>query len=260
MTMTIIADCRGHDKETEMLSFWSEYPDLVPILPSQSRFNRRRRTLMPVSNLIRRSILDGLDIAPDASCVSDRLPVPVVSFHLVPQSHGDWAEHGAAFGKVPSKKQTISGDKLQLVVTLGGVIRDFVVAPANASDVAVGEEVLEGHTELDVFGEKASISAAVATRLAEEQGVRLWSLPRSNQRGQVPPAVRQTINRVRQIVETVNGQLTEQFTIERNHAHRFWGLWTRLMTKLAAHTLCLYLNRLMGKAEFLQIKHLAFPN
>jgi hypothetical protein len=260
IAMTIIGECRGHDKETEMLSFWADHADLFPILPSQSRFNRRRRNLMPVYNLIRRSILDGLDIAQDASCVIDSLPIPVVSFHLVPQSHGDWAEHGAAFGKVPSKKQTMYGYKLHLLVTLGGVICDFVLAPANASDLAVGEEVLEGHRELDVFGDKAYISAAVATRLAEEQEVRLWSLPRSNQRVQVPAAVRQTINRVRQIVETVNGQLTEQFTIERNHAHSFWGLCTRLMTKLAAHTLCIYLNRLMGKAEFLQIKHLAFPN
>jgi hypothetical protein len=76
----------------------------------------------------------------------------------------------------------------------------------------------------------------------------------------VPPAVRQTINRTRQIVETVNGQLTEQFNIEDNHAHSFRGLCARLYTKLTAHTLCIYLNRLLGEVEFLQIKHLAFPN
>jgi len=32
-----------------------------------------------------------------------------------------------------------------------------------------------------------------------------------------------------------------------------------LQTKLAAHTLCLYLNRLLGQADWLQIKALAFP-
>jgi hypothetical protein len=47
--------------------------------------------------------------------------------------------------------------------------------------------------------------------------------------------------------------------IETNHAHTFWGLCTRLYTKLAAHTLCVYINRLLGKPEFLQIKALAFP-
>jgi hypothetical protein len=61
-------------------------------------------------------------------------------------------------------------------------------------------------------------------------------------------------------VETVNGQLTEQFNVEHNHAHSFRGLCTRLYTKLTAHTLCVYLNRLLGNADFLQIKQLAFPN
>jgi hypothetical protein len=76
----------------------------------------------------------------------------------------------------------------------------------------------------------------------------------------VSPAVRRLINSVQQIIETVNGQLTEQFYIEINHAHTFWGLCTRLHTKLAAHTLCVFLNRLLGNPNFLQIKSLAFPN
>ena len=66
-------------------------------------------------------------------------------------------------------------------------------------------------------------------------------------------------NAVRQLIETVNGQLTEQFHIEINHAHTFYGLRTRLYTKLTAHVLCVYINRLLGKAEFLQIKALTFP-
>ena len=91
-------------------------------------------------------------------------------------------------------------------------------------------------------------------------GIRLLSLPRRNQRVQVPKAVSEAINGARQIIETVNDQLVEQFNIERNHAHSFLGLCTRLMTKLTAHTLCIYLNRLVGNVDFLQIKHLAFPN
>lgn len=85
-------------------------------------------------------------------------------------------------------------------------------------------------------------------------------MPRRNQRQQVDRASQRLINGARQIIETVHGQLTEQFNIEVNHAHTFWGLCTRLYSKLTAHTLCIYLNRLWGNADFLQIKHLAFPN
>ncbi len=61
------------------------------------------------------------------------------------------------------------------------------------------------------------------------------------------------------MTERVNDQLTEQFHLGRHHAHTFWGLCARLYTKLAAHTLCIYLNQLLGAPDCLQIKPLAFP-
>lgn len=90
--------------------------------------------------------------------------------------------------------------------------------------------------------------------------LRLHTLPRSNQKKQLPQQVQHLFNAIRQMIETVNGQLSEQFHLETNHAHSFWGLVARLYTKLTAHTLCIYINRLLGKPEFLQIKALAFPN
>jgi hypothetical protein len=75
----------------------------------------------------------------------------------------------------------------------------------------------------------------------------------------IPPrCLRRLYNSIHQIIETVNTQLSGQFQIEINHAHSFWGLCTRLYTKLAAHTLCIYLNRLTGKLALLQIKAVAF--
>lgn len=52
---------------------------------------------------------------------------------------------------------------------------------------------------------------------------------------------------------------TAQFGIAAHRAHTFAGLCARLYTKLTAHTLCLYLNRLLGVSEWLQIRALAFP-
>jgi hypothetical protein len=259
ITMALVGECRKWDVETEMLSYWQEYKHLFPRVLSQSRFNRRRRNLMPAFNLIRQAVLGWLDMAQDRQCLIDSLPVPVVQFHLVPSSTGDWAAHGATFGKVPSKKQTIFGYKLHLLITLGGVILDFELAPANATDLEVGFELLSEHTALDVIGDKAYISAQKAAELWQHNRLRLRTLPRRNQKKQLPPEVKRLFNTVRQLIETVNGQLTEQFNIETNHAHTFWGLCTRLYTKLAAHTLCIYINRLLGKHDFLQIKSLAFP-
>jgi len=109
------------------------------------------------------NVLQTLDLACDQQCIIDSLPVPVVQFYLVPGSSGDWRAFGARFGKVPSKKETIFGYKLHLLITLGGLILDFELAPANASDLEVGFELLSEHTDLEVLGDKGYISAEKAT-------------------------------------------------------------------------------------------------
>lgn len=260
LTMALVGECREWDEETRMLNQWKEHQDLFPNIPTQSRFNRRRRALMSAFNILRQTVLRMLDLSADGQAAIDSLPVPVVKFHLVPGATGDWSTHGADFGKVASKKITIFGFKLHVLVSLGGLILDFELAPASAADLNIGAELLTEHTDLTVFGDKGYISADLARQLLKNNRLKLRTLPRRNQAAQPTKAVSRTFNAVRQIIETVNGQLTEQFNIQVNHAHTFWGLCTRLLTKLAAHTLCIYLNRLLGNPDFLQIKALAFPN
>ncbi len=144
-------------------------------------------------------------------------------------------------------------------MTLSGVILDFVLAPANVLELHAGQEVLEEHTDLETLGDKAFVSAPVAERLWTENRVRLLTIPRRNEQRQVPKPLRRLLNGARQVAETVNSQLAEQFHIEVNHAQRFWGLTARLLTKLSAHTLCVHLNRLLGKPAVLHLKELAFP-
>src|SRR5437867_12950749 len=101
---------------------------MFPRIPSQSRFNRRRRQLAEGFNLVRRVILGVLDVAQERKCVIDSLPVPVVKFHLAPRASREWAVAGARYGTVSTKKEKIYGYKLHLLVTLGGVILDFELA------------------------------------------------------------------------------------------------------------------------------------
>jgi hypothetical protein len=261
LTMVLVGECRGWDLETEAVACWREHRDLFPVVPERSRFNRRRRALMHAVNDVRRVALAQLDLAADRQCAIDSLPVPVMHFHLVPGSPAtsDWRAAGAAFGKVPTKKQTIFGYKLHLLVTLGGIILDFELAPANVNDLPVGVELLATHRDLLVLGDKGYISAPIAAALRETAGVTLFTVPRATQRTQLPLAIVARHARWRQIVETVNQQLSEHLHIEENHAKRCWGLCARLYSKLAAHTLCAVLNRTTGATHVLPLKHLAFP-
>lgn len=262
IAMALLGECRGWQQETTLLRCWRERRDLFPVVPERSRFNRRRRDLAHAVNAIRQALLALLDVAHDRQCAIDSLPLPVMQFHLVPAAPAaaTWRSHGADFGKVPTKKQTLFGYKLHLLVTLGGVIRDFALAPASASDVTIGAELLREQADLTVLGDKGYISAPLAGELRQERAVALLTIPRRNQRRQVPQATARLLNGARQIVETVNDQLTEQFGLARHHAHTFQGLCARLATKLTAHTLCIYLHRLLGHDDFLHLKALAFPN
>lgn len=259
MAMCLIGECKGWDVETNLLSEWEAHRDLFPHIPSQSRFNRRRRALMHAFNLIRRLVLRVLDVAQDRQCCIDTVPVPVVHFHLVPGASREWAINGATYGRVSSKKQTIFGYKMQLLVTLGAVIMDFALVPAHIGDLQGGYELLEEHSDLDAVADKGYISRKVQQALLEGNRVCLMTVPRANQKWQLPPEAAACLNRLRQIIETVNGQLVDQLNLQTNHAHTFVGLCTRLYTKLTSHTLCIYINRLLGKSDFLQIKELAFP-
>ena len=236
------------------------YLDMFPHFPERSRFNRRRRNLAPAINVLRRMLLQALDLSRDPHCLIDSLPVPVLAFHLVPGATSDWAVYGADYGHVASKQRTVFGYKLHLLTTLSGVILDFELAPASATDLTIGAELLAEHTDLTVLGDKGYVSAPLAETLWQRNRLRLIALRRKNQKQQLPPATKKLINQVRQLIETVNGQLTDQFNVEKNRAHSFYGLCARLYTKLTAHTLSVYLNRLIGKANVLHIKALAFPN
>src|SRR5262249_50554420 len=160
---------------------------------------------------------------------------------------GDWTGAGASYGRVSSKHQTIFGFKLHLLVTLSGVILDFELAPANETDLTVGLELLENHYDLEVIGDKAFIDQLKQAELERTNQIKMKTLPRLNQKRKVSLQVRHLFNRLRQIVETVNGQLAAQFNIEVNHAHSLEGLCARLYSKLAGHTLSIYCNRLLAR-------------
>lgn len=260
ITIALVSEAYGWDVETELRDRWAPYLSCFPRFPERSRYNRRRRNLAWAIDLIRRQVLAQLDLCRERECAIDSLPIPVVNFHLAPNAGWDWAAHGATFGRVSSKRQTIFGYKLHLLTTLSGLILDFELAPANATDLAVAAELLSPHTDLTILGDKGYVSQPFADHLQEFNRIHLITLRRKNQKQQLSPTLRRRVSQLRQMIETVTNQLAQQFNIERNRAHSFWGLCARLHSKLAIHTICLYINQLLGNPHPLHIKQLCFPS
>jgi len=258
LTLALVGECRGWDQETELRAHWAEHRDLFPRLPSQSRFNRRHRALREALNLLRQQVAKRFDLAHERYTIIDSLPMAVVAFHHAPRASHEWKMHEASFGKVSAKQQTIYGYKLHLLITLEGILVDALLAPAHERDLTAGAALLSYHTDRVVMGDKAYYSIPVAMTLKAQRAIHLLALPHDNYHQHLPPDLRHLFEAARRRLETVNSQLTQQFHLEVNHAHTFVGLYTRLATKLTAHLLCTYLNRLLDSPHLLHIKSLAF--
>ena len=255
ITLTLV----GMDEEQAFLAYVKRnHRALFPRLPARSRYNRRRRALTEATNrlrgALRQLVLGRLAPAERDVCVVDSLPVPVVGFHHARGSHR-W--HGeASYGHVASKKLTSFGDKLHLLITHGGLILDFVLAPAHHADGALTEQLLIDKRWLTVLGDQAYLNAALQDLLRWRNDLVLLTPTRANQRQQHPAALTRAIAHFRQVIETLNSQLAEQFHVERNKAKSVAGLCARRQAKLAAHTLGVYLNCLLGR-PLLHLKDLA---
>src|SRR3954451_12806803 len=213
ITLTLAAELVGLAAETRFLAdVRRHHLALFPLLPERSRYNRRRRCLVEVTNRIRSAIMarlwrvlaaEGQDL-----CVVDSVPVPVVGYHHAAGEHRWWGE--ADFGRVPAKKQRVYGCKLHLLIAHSGLLLDFALAPANHNDGALTAQLLADKVGLTVLGDKGYINGPLQTRLATAQDLTLLTPKRRNQLVQLPEALTQAINHFRQIIETVNSQLVGQ--------------------------------------------------
>lgn len=250
ITLTLAAELVGIAAETRFLAYLRRnHRALFPLLPERSRYNRRRRQLIEVTNRLRNAIMARLWRVLEAEgydlCVVDSVPVPVVGYHHAAGDHRWWGE--ANFGRVPSKKQHLYGFKLHLLISHSGLILDFTLAPANHNDGKLTAQLLTDKAGLTVLGDKGYINGPLQDQLAARHDLTLLAPKRRNQREQLPEALTQAINHFRQIIETVNSQLVEQFQLQRNRAKSVSGLCARVQAKLTAHTFGLYLNYLLGR-------------
>jgi hypothetical protein len=264
LTMILVGECKGWHQETDLLDGWADHRDLFPQQPSLSRLNRRRRNLAGSLQGLLHFLHRQLAWANDPLLIVDSIPLAVVSRAHAAHASSDWASHQARYGYSQTKRLPFFGYWLHLLVTVGGVILDWVVVSASVSDVAATDEWLH-NTPVPLagriaVGDKGYTSKALREALAADRGLRMVVLPKRGMKAAktLPQRVRRRIASVRQRIETLNSQLVLQFDAERTTAHSFWGMVVRLRAKLTAHLCSVYCQWQCGAAleDALLIKHL----
>jgi hypothetical protein len=98
-----------------------------------------------------------------------------------------------------------------------------------------------------VPADKGFIDAFRLALLAERHGVFVVTPPRHGMPTPQGPALLKFCAWVRKAVETVGAHLTERFAVTRIRVHNLWHLHHRLIRKVLAHTVGVFLNLHLGR-------------
>lgn len=258
ITLSICGELAGIDSENAWYSFVKRnYRHLFPRLCSRTRFNRTRRALLQVTELLRQKLTHSFPIPTSRYFVIDSFPLPVCKFGRAHYCRS-FRVDGANYGKCPSKKETYFGFKVHALITIEGYITAFEITPASVDDREGLRDFAENHLCLTVLGDKGYTGEQLWEDM-QEKGICLMSLKPSNHKNNWPKEVRQVIFRFRRRIETVFSQLSEQLNAEKVLAKSFRGLCTRLQNKILGHNLCMAFNSIFREPyDIGKIKHLIF--
>jgi len=254
ITIAICGELIGIDSEKAWFNFVKKnLRHLFPKMCDRTRFNRTRRNLLQVINLIFAKISSYLK---DEFLIADSFPLEVCKFG---RAHfcRTFKFEGAKYGYCASKKQTYFGYKVHALTTVDGAVMIFEITPANVDDRNALRDMTSDFTDFySVFGDKGYVDKNLEQEF-KFRGQRLFALKRDNAKNNLSYEQRRFILKYRKRIETVFAQLTDLFNIERVLAKSFVGLSVRLLTKILAFNLCLFTNKIFN-LNFSTVKSLIF--
>ena len=221
--------------------------EYFPGLNERSRYNRRKRDLWSVTLAVRMSLLIALGATEADTAAIDSAPTPCIGYKRSKLAT-DFAG-SSHYGVCSSKAMKYFGVKLHNLVTLAGVILDFMLTSAAPHDSQPVMEFLEQHQDqlIEVLGDKAYNGELLQTMAQKELGIVLTAPQKANQPKRGTKAERQCYARWRLVAERANSQLQEQFQLSKHYAKSRWGLMTRVAAKVTAHTIGILVNKLHGR-------------
>ena len=262
ITISLCGEIAGIDSQNAWYAFVKKnYGFLFPNLCSRTRFHRRHKALLQVMELLREKALCFFQIESDSFGIVDSFPLPICKFARAPFHRtfsSDDVSLDATYGYCASKKETYFGYKVHALITFDGVIKTFELTSASVDDRKALPDLVENQGKLVILGDKGYVSRSLKETLANE-GITLLALPRSNSKEPFMSSIRKMIVKQRRKIETVFSQLNDQFHMEHVLAKSFYGLCSRLVTKIFGYNLCLLLNSMFyATAEISKIKQLIY--
>lgn len=245
LTIVVVGEYLGLGKDKAIFEyFYKHYRDWFPGLSERTLLVRQWANLWYVEQGIWQVLVKQSGADRSLFQTIDTLPIPVCGMkrYKKRQVFCDDVIYQASVGYCASKDEYYFGFKGGIRIAENGMIVHAPLLLAQPHDSQHREALLSG-TPAGVFalGDKAFLDEEMQTAYRDQYGLRLLTPLRAN----MSPndfVLPQTLNGLRQLVETVNGQLVERFKVQEMRVRKGWTLLARWFRKILAHTVCVWLN------------------
>jgi hypothetical protein len=239
ITLEIVGEFLGKDQDKGIWRYFrNHWHAWFPNLGSRANFAKQCANLWAIKQRILKHLSIELNGYGDPIHLVDGFPMPVCRITRAPKS--ECFKYEASYGYCAAKDEFYYGFEGHIVINLEGVISGYTFAPANIDERDVLQDMTDGIQGL-LIGDKGFIKPFLKQELAEHE-IDLQTPLRKNMTDTRPNSFVQQLLSARRLVETVIGQLTDRFNIEKVRARDLWHLTNRFVRKLLAHTVAVFLN------------------
>jgi hypothetical protein len=224
--------------------FRAHYREWFPQLKDRTLFVRQAANLWQVKAAIQKRVVCLSGQAKDPVQVIDTMPLPVCVLTRARRDRCFPLE--ADYGYCAAKDMHYYGFKLGLRISRIGMITHYPLLSARPHDIQSLDTLLEGFEGL-APADKGFIDAFRHALLSERHGITVVTPPRKGMTTDLPKPLLKYCYRLRKYVETVGSHLTERFSVDHIRVHDLWHFQHRLIRKILAHTICVFLNLTLNR-------------
>ena len=250
ITIQIVGEFLGLDSDKSIwMHFKHNWREWFPQLGSYSNFSKQCANLWQVNQQIIAKLTSTFGF--DNIHFIDGFPIPVCRYARA-RRHKNF-KGSAGFSYCAAKQEKYYGFKAHIVINLSGMITGYTLAPAHCDERDVAPEITK-----DIYGLLGADKGYLRPELKryyQYQGIDLKTPFRKNMIDSRPKEAIQILMKARRKIETVIGQLTDRFHIQKVRAKDLWHLTHRITRKILSHTICVVLNKKLGHSP-IQLENL----
>jgi hypothetical protein len=252
LTLELVGEYLGMETDKEIYRYFRKhYHDWFPGLPDRTTMVRQWQKLWRVKYELWQVIVRASGLAHDPVQVIDTLPVPVCHFRRASfrKILCDDVVLQPSYGYCASKDWHYFGFKGGIRMSAStGMILAAPLLPASPHDSDLLDHLLRGvPSSTRILGDKGFIDLEEQQHLSEAWGILLQTPLRSNMTNRPAFRLQKLGNRIRRLIETVNGQLTQRFHVQMMRVRKGWTLAAKWYRKILMHTICVFTNLKLGQ-------------